>query len=114
MPSFEELNKFFKGKIDIEAAMTIILAETGQIQTICGKCGKPISFKLLDFSEKNPHGKNYTKKCACGIEINYYNLPDKFHKTKFYLRVFRSKFQEKEKNYLKKVFENGRTIFIKE
>lgn len=114
MFSFEELNKFFKTKVDTEAAITILMKEAGLIQTICGKCGKPITFKLLDFSEKNLHGKNYTKKCECGIEINYYNLPDKFHKTKFYLRVFRSKFQEKEKNYEKKVLENGRTIFIKE
>ena len=105
------LKKIFEGKVAVDASKTIIKKELGEIPTFCGKCGKPITFKLLYFSNKNPHGKNYTKKCLCGIEINYYNKPDKFHETEFYLKVFRSKYQDKEKNFKKKVLKNGKTKY---
>lgn len=113
MGNSEYVKKIFEGKIPIDASNSIIKQLFGEIPTYCGKCGKKITFKLLYFSRKNPLGKNYTKKCGCGIEINYYNEADKYHETEYFVQVFRSKYQEKEKNYEKKVFKNGKTKYIK-
>lgn len=113
MGTFGNLNKFFKDQFDSEATKKMLQQMSGDIPTFCGKCGKIITKKLLYFSKKNPFGFNHTEKCRCGCNINYYNQPDKYHETEFYLRVFRSKYQEREKNYKKMVLKNGKTKYIK-
>lgn len=112
MGNFERLNEYYRKNLDIKAIEKRAKQVSGEIPTFCGKCGKIITKKLLYFSEKNPFGFNHTEKCNCGCAINYYNKPDEFHKTEFYLKVFRSKFKDREKNF-KKVFRNGKTKFIK-
>lgn len=110
---FEELNKYFKGRVDIKAAIKILFQQTGQQKTYCAKCGKIISFKLLDFSDKNPFGYNYTRKCGCGVEINYYKKPDEFHSEEFWVKVFKTKYENKDFLWKKKVLNNGKQIIAR-
>lgn len=73
----------------------VIKQVQGDIATFCKKCREKV--RISEFGADG----SYTKKCACGCEVNQFHAPDEFHSDPFYTKVFISK-KEFVANYKKK------------
>lgn len=82
-----------KPKVDLIRAIQLMHQRISLTPTLCGKCKKQITFKLLDEIHLN-----FTTKCDCGVAIYRKMQKDDFHEEDYWLRQFIPK-QHYIKNY---------------
>lgn len=77
-----------KPKVDVIRAVQLMHQRISLIPTLCGKCKKQITFKLLD-----EYHLDFTTKCDCGVSIYRKMKKDDFHKEDYWLKQFIPKHQ---------------------